>query len=109
MPETFLVERTEHVLTLTLNRPEQRNAFNDPMRHEMSAFWTEVREDRSVFFGTIDSRVKEITYQIKPCNRGEFVVPPIFAESMYDRNVKGCGVAGKARPASERSRARAVP
>jgi enoyl-CoA hydratase/carnithine racemase len=48
MPETFLVERTEHVLTLTLNRPEQRNAFNDPMRHEMSAFWTEVREDRSV-------------------------------------------------------------
>jgi enoyl-CoA hydratase/carnithine racemase len=48
MPETFLVERTGHVLTLTLNRPEQRNAFNDPMRNEMSAFWTEVRDDRSV-------------------------------------------------------------
>jgi enoyl-CoA hydratase/carnithine racemase len=48
VPETFLVERTEHVLTVTLNRPEQRNAFNDPMRIEMGHFWTEVGEDRSV-------------------------------------------------------------
>jgi hypothetical protein len=37
----------------------------------------------------------EITYQIKSCNRGTFVVPPVFAESMYDRNLKGRGVGGK--------------
>ena len=36
------------VATVTLNRPEQRNAFNDAMRNEMSAFWTRTREDRSV-------------------------------------------------------------
>ena len=48
MPETFLADRTDHVLTVTLNRPEQRNAFSDPMRREMSEFWTRTREDRSV-------------------------------------------------------------
>ena len=48
MADSFLVERTEHVLTVTLNRPEQRNAFTDPMRFEMRDFWIEVREDRAV-------------------------------------------------------------
>jgi enoyl-CoA hydratase/carnithine racemase len=48
MPDTFLVDRTDHVLTVTLNRPEQRNAFNDAMRNEMSAFWTRTRDDRSL-------------------------------------------------------------
>ncbi|MEA3187978.1 MAG: alpha-2-macroglobulin [Chthoniobacter sp.] len=55
----------------------------------------EVREDRAVFFGSINSGVQTITYQIKPTNRGEFVVPPPFAESMYDRAIHGCGAAGK--------------
>ncbi len=56
--------------------------------------FTELREDRAVFFGTIGTSVQTITYRIKPCNRGRFVVPPIFVESMYDRNVKGCDLAG---------------
>src|SRR5450631_3409171 len=48
MADSYLVERTEHVLTLTLNRPEQRNAFDDAMRIELRDLWTEVRQDRSV-------------------------------------------------------------
>ena len=28
-------------------------------------------------------------------HRGDFIVPPVFAQSMYDRNVKGRGVGGK--------------
>jgi uncharacterized repeat protein (TIGR01451 family) len=57
--------------------------------------YVEVREDRAVFFATVPTRTLEITYQIKSDNRGEFVVPPVFAESMYDRNVKARGVGGK--------------
>ena len=38
--QTVLVEQTGHVLTVTLNRPEQRNAFDDPMRREMGDLWT---------------------------------------------------------------------
>ena len=57
--------------------------------------YVDVREDRVVFYATVPVQGLEIDYKIKSCNRGEFVVPPVFAESMYDRNVKGQGVAGK--------------
>ena len=57
--------------------------------------YVDLREDRAVFFATVTNRVLEINYQIKSTNRGEFVVPPIFAASMYDRNIKGRGVGGK--------------
>ena len=57
--------------------------------------YVEIREDRAVFFATIPTQTLEITYQIKSDNRGQFVVPPVFAESMYDRNVKARGLGGK--------------
>jgi uncharacterized protein YfaS (alpha-2-macroglobulin family) len=57
--------------------------------------FVELREDRAVFFAMVPENAIEIDYQIKSCNRGEFVVPPVFAEAMYDRNVKGRGVGGK--------------
>jgi uncharacterized protein YfaS (alpha-2-macroglobulin family) len=57
--------------------------------------YVDVREDRAIFYTTVPTETLEITYQIKSCNRGTFVVPPVFAESMYDRNVKGRGLGGK--------------
>ncbi|MEN3370301.1 MAG: alpha-2-macroglobulin [Verrucomicrobiota bacterium] len=57
--------------------------------------YVEVREDRAVFYATVPEQTLEITYQIKSCNRGSFVVPPVFAESMYDRNLKARGLGGK--------------
>jgi uncharacterized protein YfaS (alpha-2-macroglobulin family) len=57
--------------------------------------YVDVREDRAVFFVTAPRDALEIDYQIKSCNRGQFIVPPVFAQSMYDRNVKGRGVGGK--------------
>ncbi len=55
----------------------------------------EVREDRVVFFCTIGRDVQTFSYEIKATNRGEFVVPPVIAESMYERGVHGRGAAGK--------------
>jgi len=57
--------------------------------------YVDVREDRAVFFVTAPPNALEIDYQIKSCNRGQFIIPPVFAQSMYDRKVKGCGVGGK--------------
>jgi uncharacterized protein YfaS (alpha-2-macroglobulin family) len=57
--------------------------------------YVDLREDRAVFFTTAPKYAVEIDYQIKSCNRGEFVVPPVFAESMYERNIKGRGVGGR--------------
>ena len=57
--------------------------------------YVDLREDRAVFFTTAPVNSVEIDYQIKSCNRGEFVVPPVFAESMYERNGKGRGVGSR--------------
>jgi len=57
--------------------------------------YVDIREDRAVFFLTAPTNALEIDYQIKSDNRGAFIVPPVFAQSMYDRNTKGRGVGGK--------------
>src|ERR1043166_6117639 len=57
--------------------------------------YVDVREDRTIFYATVPTDTIEITYQIKSCNRGTFVVPPVFAESMYDRTLKSRGLGGK--------------
>jgi uncharacterized repeat protein (TIGR01451 family) len=55
----------------------------------------EVREDRVVIFGGVGPSVREICYQIKPTSAGHFVVPPAFAEAMYDRGTHGRSAAGQ--------------
>jgi hypothetical protein len=50
--------------------------------------YVEVREDRAIFFGSVGPRVREVTYKLTPTNRGDFIVPPAFAESMYEPSVK---------------------
>jgi hypothetical protein len=57
--------------------------------------YVDVREDRVIFFATVPVQGLEIDYTIKSCNRGNFVVPPVFAESMYERNMKACSIGGK--------------
>jgi len=57
--------------------------------------YNEVREDRVVIFGTATPAVQWISYKIRPTRRGEFVVPPVMADSMYDRAVRARGVPGR--------------
>ena len=66
-----------------------------PGTGEAGCDYVDVREDRAVFFTSVGRDVRCITYQIKPCNRGKFTVPPVFAESMYDRAIKSRGLPGK--------------
>ena len=48
--ETILldVDATDHVATITLNRPEQLNSFNRTMCEEMARAWRQVKLDDSV-------------------------------------------------------------
>jgi uncharacterized protein YfaS (alpha-2-macroglobulin family) len=47
--------------------------------------YADIREDRVVFYGAITNTITEFTYKIKATNSGQFVVPPAYAESMYNR------------------------
>jgi hypothetical protein len=57
--------------------------------------YVDLREDRALFYVSISPSVTTITYQIKATNRGQFVVPPPYAESMYERGTNGRGIASK--------------
>lgn len=47
--------------------------------------YADIREDRVVFYGAVTDTITEFTYKIKASNSGQFVVPPAYAESMYNR------------------------
>jgi uncharacterized protein YfaS (alpha-2-macroglobulin family) len=56
----------------------------------------DVREDRNVFFTNLrGANAQTFTYRIKPVCAGKFVVPPPFAESMYDRGINGRGASAQ--------------
>jgi uncharacterized protein YfaS (alpha-2-macroglobulin family) len=54
----------------------------------------EVREDRVLFYAFATDQVTEVSYKVRANNVGKFVVPPIQAESMYDRRVVSRGPSG---------------
>lgn len=59
--------------------PRQSNNWNSD--------YVDVREDRVIFYGGFDSSVTELEYRVKATAAGEFVVPPAYAESMYDPDI----------------------
>ncbi|WP_329263827.1 enoyl-CoA hydratase/isomerase family protein [Streptomyces sp. NBC_01478] len=46
--KTVLFEVTDHVATITLNRPQAMNSFNQQMLDDFSAIWDRVRTDDNV-------------------------------------------------------------
>lgn len=57
-----------------------------------SAEYVDRREDRVIIYGTVTGDITEFTYRVRAIAEGKFVVPPPFAESMYERDVKYRGV-----------------
>jgi enoyl-CoA hydratase/carnithine racemase len=45
---TVLFEVSEHVATITLNRPDRLNSFNQTMTNEIAAIWQRVRDDDDI-------------------------------------------------------------
>ncbi|MCP3869719.1 MAG: alpha-2-macroglobulin family protein [Gammaproteobacteria bacterium] len=61
---------------------------------QWQADYTDIREDRVVFYGSFGTRTTQLTYGVKPTARGEFVIPPAYAEAMYDRSARARTIAG---------------
>ncbi|MDH5407731.1 MAG: hypothetical protein OEY00_03885, partial [Gammaproteobacteria bacterium] len=55
---------------------------------EWSPEYMDLREDRVVLYGTFDKSAREFVYKIKATNKGSYVVPPVYAEGMYDRKLR---------------------
>jgi uncharacterized protein YfaS (alpha-2-macroglobulin family) len=49
--------------------------------------YVDIREDRIVVYGTVNSRVSSFSYTARAINAGSFTAPPLFAEAMYDKSV----------------------
>lgn len=63
--------------------------------HGWRADYIDIREDRVVYYGNFDRSVKVLTYKVKLTAAGDFVVPPSYAESMYDRSIRSVSKAGR--------------
>lgn len=72
---------------------QEEQTYTSGSNNSMYAKYVDIREDRVVIFTDLDSEVKEFKYKIKATNAGKYVVPPAFAESMYDRAIKARGLA----------------
>jgi uncharacterized protein YfaS (alpha-2-macroglobulin family) len=57
--------------------------------------YTDIREDRVLIYGTATPDVKEFVYRIKASASGKFIVPPAYAESMYDRRIQARAPGGQ--------------
>jgi len=66
-----------------------RTAYN------WKADYVDVREDRVIYYGEFDKNIRELTYKVKLTAAGKFVIPPSYAESMYDRSIRGVSTAGR--------------
>lgn len=62
------------------------------IRDENTGTWkadyVDIREDRVVIYGTVSQNVNTFTYKAKAVSSGKFVVPPMFAESMYNKEIR---------------------
>lgn len=54
-------------------------------------FYVDIREDRALLFTHLSKETNRYRYKIKANNRGRFQIPPIYMESMYDKNIKFLG------------------
>lgn len=63
-----------------------------PSIREFDSDWkpdyVDIREDRVIIYVTATTHSRIFTYKAKAINSGTFIVPPAFAESMYNKDIR---------------------
>ncbi|MBR4508982.1 MAG: alpha-2-macroglobulin family protein [Elusimicrobiaceae bacterium] len=62
---------------------------------EGSYTFAEPKEDRIVIFGDYGANTTTLTYKVKVANVGDFIVPAITAQAMYNNAISASGSEGK--------------
>lgn len=55
----------------------------------------DMREDRLILYGSVGETSFQYKYKLKPTAQGTFIVPPIYAEGMYDLKARTWSGSGK--------------
>lgn len=80
---------------------------------DMAVNYVEPREDRVLIYATANQSVQQYRYRIRATTAGQFIEPPIYAESMYDRQLRalnpGHGVLTVMEPAPDAPPASSPP
>ena len=71
-PPHALIERRGHVLIVTMNRPEARNALSGPMMALMRQAWDEVDRDPGIRVARPDRRRGGVLRGRRPQGHGQF-------------------------------------
>ena len=48
-----------------------------------------------MYYGSFGDQVRELSYRVKLTSAGDFIDPPSYAESMYDRSIRAYTAAGR--------------
>lgn len=88
-----LNDKTMHDIAFVDLLPAGLEVSAASVRNDNNSFWNpdyiDVREDRVIFYGTIKPEIQEIVYKVRAINKGTFIVPPLYGESMYNRTIYG--------------------
>ena len=55
--------------------------------------YSDIREDRVIIYGSVNSSVQTFIYQIKATNIGSYRIPAAYGEAMYDREIQAVSAA----------------
>lgn len=102
VPQVALVDVLPGGLEPVLNGAADSQAADQPVwRRRLGNIgswavdFADIREDRVVFYGSVNNSLTEVSYRVRASNSGDFVVPAAYAEAMYERRVFGRSAAGK--------------
>ena len=71
--------------------------FTFELRNPMPVDHLDIRDDRLLIFtGTERNSETEFYYLIRVVNKGEFTIPPLSAEALYDRGIRSVNGSAKA-------------
>lgn len=56
---------------------------------DWNADYIDIREDRVILYGSITDSLSSFSYKARAITTGSFTVPPMFAEAMYNKDVRG--------------------
>ncbi|MBX3668844.1 MAG: hypothetical protein KF778_10615 [Rhodocyclaceae bacterium] len=104
LQQVALVDLLPGGMEPVLNSPSDSDEPNTPLwkrrlggQGTWNIDYADLREDRVVFYGNVDSSMTEVTYKVRATNVGDFKVPAAYGEAMYDRRVFARSAAGSFR------------